>query len=194
MSSRAQTVTVSPPSTARMPGTTCATAAAGPTSRSLGEAGVRGLEDDAARGDSACRADTSMLRWRIHPAAAQPARAVAVVAVIALAAALAFSVSGSGATAVVAGLLLAGSLRSWFLPRDYVLGADGAVESGLLQTGRRVAWDHVRSISRERHGIHLSALGQPSRWVRDRGLFLRTDGDPRLAEAVLAFVHERLGT
>jgi hypothetical protein len=191
MSSRAQTVTVSPPSTTRMPSTTRATAAAGPTPRSLAEAGVCSLDADVAAGADGTGAT---LRWRIHPAAAQPARAVAVVAVIALAAALAFSVSGSGGTALVAGLLLAGSLRSWFLPRAYVLGADGAVESGPLQASRRVAWDRVRSISRERHGIHLSPLEQPSRWVRDRGLFLRTDGDPLLAQAVLAFIHERLGT
>ncbi|HTE05736.1 MAG TPA: hypothetical protein VK824_06020 [Planctomycetota bacterium] len=133
------------------------------------------------------------LSWTVHPAAAQPLRAAALLAVIALASALAFSVSGAALPAIVAAVLLAGSLRAWFLPRTYVLDEQGAAERGPMQAGRRLAWSEVRAVSRERHGIHLSPLHGASRRVPDRGLFLRTDGDAAIAERAQAFLRRQRG-
>jgi hypothetical protein len=132
----------------------------------------------------------SPLRWTVHPAAEHPARAVLVLLVIALVTALVASVSGSPLLALVGSLLLAGSLRAYFLPRTYVLDAVAAQEHGPLQSARRLPWSEVRAITRERHGVHLSPLHRPSRWAPDRGLFLRTAGN---AERVAAFALERRG-
>src|SRR5262249_38352240 len=85
-------------------------------------------------------------------------------------------------------LFLLASLRAWFLPRTYVLDADGAREEGPLAQPRRLAWADVRRVTPARHGLHLSPLFRDSRWRADRGLFLRTRGN---VERVAAFVAAR---
>jgi hypothetical protein len=134
------------------------------------------------------RPDPSSLRWTVHPAARDPARSVAVLGVIALAAALAYSITRSPALAALAVVVLGGSLRAYFLPRHYVLDDAGAREEGPGQVARSLDWSQVRSVTRERHGVHISPLHRPSRWLPDRGLFLRTSGN---AEDIAAFVQAR---
>ena len=139
-----------------------------------------------AREDS--RADEAVLRWTVHPAAQDRARAAIVLGIVALAGLLAFTVAGSPLLAVVGVLFLLGSLRAWFLPRTYVLDAEGAREEGPLAAPRRLPWSDVRRVVPGRHGLHLSPLFGDSRWRPDRGLFLRTAGN---AERVAAFVAAR---
>ncbi len=131
------------------------------------------------------------LRWTVHPAAAQPLRTLAILATLGLASVLVYSVSGSVGSASLAALLLFGSLRAWFLPRTYELDAMGAMEHGPLQAPRRLAWTELRAVTQERHGVHLSPLHRPSRWVRDRGLFLRTDQRSELAAQVSTYIRNR---
>ena len=133
-------------------------------------------------------AEPAPLRWTVHPAARHPARAALLLLVIAVTALLVRAVSGSDLAAGLGALLLLGSLRAWFLPRTYLLDGQGALEEGPLQAPRRLPWEAVRSVSAERHGVHLSPLHRPSRWLADRGLFLRTAGN---AEHVTAFVRRQ---
>ena len=140
----------------------------------------------AARDDSP--ADPSVLRWTVHPAAQDRARAAVVLGVVLLAGLLAFAASRSPLLSTAGSLFLLASLRSFFLPRTYVLDAAGAREEGPLGTPRRLAWSDVRRVTRDRHGLHLSPFFQDSRWRSDRGLFLRTRGN---AERVAAFVAAR---
>jgi len=139
-----------------------------------------------ARDDSP--ADDQVLRWTVHPAAQDRARAAVVLGIVALAGLLAFSVAGSALLAVAGVAFLLASLRAFFLPRTYVLDAEGAREEGPLAAARRMPWSDVRRVTSARHGLHLSPLYAESRWRADRGLFLRTLDN---AERVAAFVAAR---
>jgi hypothetical protein len=125
------------------------------------------------------------LRWRVHPAAQEPGRALLLLSVIGVAGLLAARSSGSPALGVLGALALLLSLRAWFLPRHYALDAGGAAESGPLCAGRQLPWSRVRTVMRSRFGVHLGTRHTDSRMLADRGLFLRTAGN---ADAVLAFV------
>ncbi len=122
-------------------------------------------------------ADAPTLRWTVHPAAREPGRAAGVVVIVGAAGLFAFGVSGSAALALATIAALGLALRPFFLPRTYVLDARGAREAGPLQGARQLAWSEVRSVRRERHGVHLSPLHATPRLLPDRGIFLRTDGN-----------------
>jgi len=132
--------------------------------------------------------DEPVLRWTVHPAAHDRARAVLVLAVVALAGLLAFVLSQSALLAAAGTFLLLASLRAFFLPRTYVLDARGAREEGPLATARTLPWSDVRVVTRVRNGVHLAPLYVEPRWRADRGLFLRTHGN---AERVAAFALAR---
>jgi hypothetical protein len=128
------------------------------------------------------------LRWTVHPAASEPARTALVLAVVVLAAVFTLTLSRSALVASASAAILLGSLRAWFLPRSYVVDEAGAHEQGPLQAPRSLDWEQVRSVTRERHGVHLSPLHGRRRWLPDRGVFLRTD---RNTEEVARFVRAR---
>ena len=119
------------------------------------------------------------LVWTVHPAGDKPAQGLAVGAVIAVATLLCWRVTQSLTLTLLAVVFLAGSLRSFFLPRLYRLDAEGASESGPLCQPRTLAWASIRKVSLGPGGLHLSLLHSTSRLVRDRGLFLRTPGRSR---------------
>jgi len=129
------------------------------------------------------------LAWTIHPAAQRPGEAVGVALVVALAAALAARLTGSWTAGILAAVLLGASLRAYFLPCRFELDRRGARARGALLGDRALAWEAVRRVVRERHGVHLSTVHSPSRLVRDRGLFLRTAGN---RDAVAAFASRRV--
>jgi hypothetical protein len=131
------------------------------------------------------------LSWTVHPAAQDPARAAVLALVVAVAAALAWAVTRSAAVTAAGVALLLASLSAFFLPRHYVLDEAGAAERGPLRPERRLSWEAVRTVTRERHGVHLSPLHRPSRWTVDRGLFLRAAGN---AEDVARFAQQRRGS
>jgi len=130
------------------------------------------------------------LSWTVHPAAQDPARAAVLALVVAVAAALAWAVTRSAVVTAAGVALLLASLSAFFLPRHYVLDEAGAAEHGPLRPERRLSWEAVRTVTRERHGVHLSPLYRPSRWTVDRGLFLRAAGN---AEDVARFAQQRRG-
>lgn len=126
--------------------------------------------------EASIEAAGSSLSWTVHPAAADPPRAAMLVAILAVASTLAFEFSGSAVLGILAFLMLALSLRAWFLPRHYTLDAAGAHESGPLCADRHLPWGEVRKVARGRFGLYLATMHNRSRFVRDRGLFLRTVG------------------
>ena len=146
--------------------------------------------DAPARAADSAPASAARLSWTVHPAAQDPARAAVLALVVAVAAALAWSVTRSAAVTAAGVALLLSSLSAFFLPRHYVLDEAGAAERGPLRPERRLSWDAVRSVTRERHGVHLSPLHRPSRWTVDRGIFLRAAGN---AEDVARFAQQRRG-
>jgi hypothetical protein len=134
---------------------------------------------------SASSPTAAELRWTVHPAGRQPGRAVGVAGIVVLATLLSWSVTGSLLMGVFALVILAGSLRAWFLPRTYVLDAEGAAERGPLCLPRRLGWSEVRRVSKGASGIHLSPRHTDSRLLPDHGLLLRTGGN---RDEVLAVV------
>jgi len=128
------------------------------------------------------------MRWTVHPAAHRKGLAFAVVMVILLAALLTWSLTRWLWMTALAPAFLLVSLRAFFLPRTYRLDEDGAHEEGPLQAARHLAWADVRRVSRSRHGVHLSPIHSDSRWMRDRGVFLRTEEN---TESVADFVQSR---
>jgi hypothetical protein len=134
------------------------------------------------------RPNPPTLSWTVHPAVRDPARTVALVGIVGLAILLTWTLTRSPPLAALAAAGLLGSLRAWFLPRRYVLDERGARVEGPLLSARGIAWERVRAVTRERHGVHVSPLHRSSRWLPDRGLFLRTDDN---AADVAAFVASR---
>ena len=132
---------------------------------------------------------TASLRWTIHPAADEPGRASLVALAIILAGLLSWRLSGEVWLGLAGTGMIAVAVRAFFLPRTYRLDADGAAEDGPLATPRHLGWDEVRRVSRARFGIHLSPLHSVSRWLPDRGVFLRTRGN---RDAVLEFVQRKV--
>jgi hypothetical protein len=128
------------------------------------------------------------MRWTVHPAAHHKGLAFVVVLVILLATVLTWSLTRWIWMTALAPLFLLVSLRAFFLPRTYSLDDDGAHEEGPLQAARHLAWADVRRVSRVRHGVHLSPIHSNSRFVRDRGVFLRTEEN---TESVADFVLSR---
>ena len=127
--------------------------------------------------------DADVVRWTVHPAGRNPARAAVIVAVIAVAGLLSWRVSGAPLFAVLCTLILGGSLRAYFLPRTYVLDGEGASESGPLCTTRVLPWHEIRAVTRARLGLYLSPRLVDSRVLPDRGLFLRMPPDRSHVEA-----------
>ena len=130
----------------------------------------------------------SELAWTVHPAADDPLRAVCLAGVIGIAGLITYRLTESGVFAVFALLVLALSLRAFFLPRHYTLDTDGAGEAGPLCAPRRLGWADVRKVARSRFGVYLSTLHSNSRLVRDRGLFLRTAGNREQVQAFISSV------
>jgi hypothetical protein len=136
--------------------------------------------------DSAPAPTAAELRWTVHPAGRQPGRALGVAGIILLATLLSWRVTGSLFMGLFALLILAGSLRSWFLPRTYVLDGSGAAERGPLCLPRRLGWSEIRRVSKGASGVHLSPRHTESRLLPDHGLLLRTGGN---RDEVLAVVN-----
>lgn len=133
------------------------------------------------------------LRWTLHPAARHPAGAAALL-VLVLGVGLGVRLwIGSVPAAAFAMVVLLLSVRAWLLPRTYTLDEDGAREDGWLSNRRGVTWGSVRRVTRMAHGVHLSPWRTPSRWLPDRGLYLRTDSTDR-RDAAADFAKQRAAT
>jgi len=131
--------------------------------------------------------DGRSMQWTVHPAAHHPGRAALVVLVILMATLLTWSLTRWLWMAALAPIVLLTSLRAFFLPRFYRLDDEGAHEEGPLAAPRHLAWADVRRVTRGAHGAYLSPLHSDSRWVRDSGVFLRTEENTEsVAEFVLA--------
>jgi len=77
---------------------------------------------------------------------------------------------------IFAGLLLLGSLSSFYLPTTYIIDNKGAGSKRLLHK-RKVEWERVRSISDEENGVFLSPFPIKSRLENFRGIFLPYRGN-----------------
>lgn len=130
--------------------------------------------------------------WRVHPAAEHPGRTALVGAILVLSALACAIWTGSGTIGLLALAVLVASLRAYFLPCRYELTDEGAVEQGAWGGPRTLAWSDVRRALLDPRGVVLSPRATLSRWLPDRGLYLRTRGRAHRA-AVSAEVAARTG-
>jgi hypothetical protein len=72
---------------------------------------------------------------------------------------------------IFAGLLLLGSLSSFYLPTTYIIDEKGVGSKRLLHK-RELEWNRVRSVSDEDNGVFLSPFPVKSRLENFRGIFL----------------------
>ncbi len=128
--------------------------------------------------------------WRVHPAADHPARTAVVVLVLVLAALTCARWSESAIVGWIAFGVLAASLRAYFLPCHYEIDDDGVHEDGLWGPRRTLPWSAVRRVALDPRGVVVSPRATLSRWLPDRGVYLRTRGKTQRA-AVLAAVEAR---
>jgi len=77
---------------------------------------------------------------------------------------------------IFAGLLLLGSLSSFYLPTTYSIDDKGVGSKRILHK-RKIEWDRVRSISDEENGVFLSPFPVKSRLENFRGIFLPYRGN-----------------
>ncbi|MCF7811560.1 hypothetical protein K9N50_11295 [bacterium] len=77
---------------------------------------------------------------------------------------------------IFAGLLLLGSLSSFYLPTTYIIDSKGAGFRRFIQK-RKIEWGRVRSVSDEDNGVFLSPFPVKSRLENFRGIFLPYRGN-----------------
>ena len=146
-------------------------------------------EDPAAKPEDEQPA-AATLRWRSHPVVDDFPRSLLLVGIVvgvSVLAGFAFGGAGYGLLAVV---VLAVSLTSYFVPTDFELDDDG-VTVRILGRSQRVAWARVRRYTVHREGVHLSPFAKPSRLDSFRGTFLRFAGN---ADEVVSFVEGKAGS
>ena len=115
-------------------------------------------------------AEEQSIRWSVHPAREQPARAVAALVVVLIACSFVWlTVGGSEklmlasiAAGVAAALLLA-SLSKFFLRSHFEMDSE-SISARYPFSSRCFKWRDLRRFVADRHGGYLSTRRRPSRW------------------------------
>ena len=111
------------------------------------------------------------LEWTIHLARRRPRQAAAVVGVVAAGSLAAGYGFRSVVLGVLAAFLLVGAISDYLFPVRYTITPGGIDVRGPLHR-RRMAWQQVRRVVRDQHGVKLSPLPAPSRLQAYRGIYL----------------------
>ena len=124
------------------------------------------------------------LCWRSHPLVDDTPRSVLLVGLLTGASVAAGVAFGGVGYAVIAAVVLCGSMGRYLLPTRFELDGSGAASS-FLGHRRVMPWEAVQRVSVHREGVHLSPFDRPSRLDSFRGTFLRFAGN---ADEVVSFV------
>ncbi len=130
----------------------------------------------------------SSLTWVVHPLFARPLRGLLVTLLLAVLLTLVYLLTTSLVWVVFSGLVLAVSLRQFFLPTTFHL-CDQAVVSRFLWFEKRRDWKQLKSYFPDRNGVLLSPFSGPSRLENFRGFYLI--GANRRPE-VMQFIRNKL--
>lgn len=129
-----------------------------------------------------------LMEWTCHPAKRRP-WVTALVTIFALSAVVVvYFVGESRLFAVLAMLIMWGSLAKFYFPTTYRLTESNIIIKTLMQTLKK-DWSQYRSYYPDKNGILLSPFAQPSRLENFRGLYLMFEGN---GDAVTACVKSRL--
>jgi hypothetical protein len=111
------------------------------------------------------------LIWRVHPFRERYCAACSAVSVLLAMAWLAAELMQSLWWAVIAFLLLAASLKSFFLPSEFQIDDDGVTVRSLFKVSR-LRWLEIRRFLHDKHGGFLSTRSKSSFFDSFRGIHL----------------------
>jgi len=129
------------------------------------------------------------LRWTAHPARRRPQDVFLIAAIVLVSAWTVLVTLGSPWLALVAAVILVGSVTSFLLPTDYLLDDDG-VEERTLWGRKRRAWADLRRLQVGPGAALVSPFPRKSWLDRHRGVLLYLDGADR--ERVVSVLRERI--
>ena len=131
-----------------------------------------------------------ILIWRVHPFRERFRAACFAVSVIAAMAWLAAELMQSLWWAGIAFLLLAASLKSFFLPSEFQIDDDGVTVRSFFKVSR-LSWPEIRRFLHDTHGGFLSTRSKDSFFDSFRGIHLLF-GENR--EAVIDRIRKSMNT
>ncbi|MCH2132313.1 MAG: hypothetical protein MK116_01055 [Phycisphaerales bacterium] len=142
-------------------------------------------------------ADEQTIRWSVHPAREQPARAVAALVVVLVACTFVWLTVGgpqklilaSIAAGVAAAILLA-SLSKFFLRSHFEMDSE-SITARYPFSSRSFKWQDLRRFVADRHGGYLSTRRRPSRWDAFSGMQVLFDQDRDRIEGRIRELVER---
>lgn len=131
------------------------------------------------------------MEWTVYPYKQDKKKTILAIILIILILVFIYFTLGGLFWALLAGLLLIGSVSSYFLPTSFRVTNDGLT---VKTKGREseFEWDYFKRYHIFDDGIALSPYKEPSRLDNYRGVFLRFgDADP---EKIKELVREKLPT
>lgn len=132
--------------------------------------------------------DGAILEWICHPAKKNPKITVIVTLFLFVLVVMVYYMTYSVWFAILAVLILFGSLASFYFPTRYKLTTDEIIVITKMQALHK-KWSQYRSVYPDKNGVLLSPFIKPSRLENFRGLYLRFWYN---RDEVMAFVKERM--
>lgn len=115
--------------------------------------------------------DPVLLEWITHPMKRRPMVTAAVTLFIMLITMFVYYAMESRAFAVLALIVLLGSLAKYFLPTKFTLTESKIIIKSTTQTIAK-PWSMFRSFYPDKNGVLISPFAEPSRLENFRGLYL----------------------
>jgi len=140
------------------------------------------------RNSEASAVDNIQLSWVSHPAADNLKRTFLVIIFLMAIFGGIYLTTESVVLTIVAVLIMAGSMSSFFTQTKYGLNEAG-IEIKTLSGRRRFDWGRFRSYYPDKNGVLLSPFVRPSRLENFRGVYIRFAGN---REAVVEFIKAKI--
>ncbi len=135
-----------------------------------------------------------LLSWSTHPAKARPLITTLVILFLLVLAVLVYLLTYSAIFAVIAALILYGSLTQYFTKTAYEF-TDTKVRVKYVVNKIEKEWAQYRSYYADKNGVLLSPFPGPSRLENFRGLFIRFAGNKdqvmEIVRQKINYVHDK---
>lgn len=116
------------------------------------------------------------LKWTVHLAKQERAKAMVVVAVALLSGVLSAMILGGWLAFLIGPIVVFGSAAEFLIPVHFKLNQDGASRRCFLSVSH-IEWADVKRVLEDESGVKLSPLPDSSRMAPFRGVFLRPIGN-----------------
>lgn len=130
------------------------------------------------------------MEWTAHPFKADRKKSAFLVVIILLICLLVFITTENIGFTLIAFVLLALSMRQYFLPTVYVLNAEG-VEVRFSGATKKKPWSYFQSYYEDQNGILLSPFKEKSRLEAFRGVYLiASNNKPQILEFIKQYIKQ----